>query len=135
MRHKIILSLLAIFVFFAVGAAVAVIYITHTPMELNHLIELHKIENLKRSLVNNVQTVQSDLYSVRTPLAHKLDSIINNVSQLEDAANNCSSCHHSPLIAKKIKVIQEHIQDYQDELSRYITAGTGLKKSVCGLYR
>jgi PAS domain S-box-containing protein len=122
MRHKIILSLLAIFVFFAIGAAVAVIYITQTPMELNHLIELHQIESLKRNLVNNVQTVQSDLYSVRTPLAHKLDSIVNNVSQLEDAANNCSSCHHSPVLTKKIKKVQELIQNYQDEMSRYITA-------------
>jgi PAS domain S-box-containing protein len=122
MRRKIILSLLALFIFFATGAAVAVLYITNTSSELGHLIKLHQIENLRRNLVISVQTVQSDLYSVHTPLAHKLDSIIHNVTTLEDSAKACSSCHHSSEINGKITTVQELVQDYQTELSHYITA-------------
>jgi PAS domain S-box-containing protein len=128
MRRKIILSLLALFIFFSAGAAVAVLYIKNISSELGHLITLHQIENLRRGLVINVQTVQSDLYSVHTPLAHKLDSIINNVTDLERSAKVCNSCHHPPDLAKKIGTVQLLIQDYQEELSHYITASANKER-------
>ncbi|MEE9524890.1 MAG: ATP-binding protein, partial [Thermodesulfovibrionales bacterium] len=128
MRRKIILSLLALFILFSAGAAVAVLYITDTSSELGHLIKLHQIENLRRDLVISVQAVQSDLYTVHTPLAHKLDSIINNVTNLEKSAKVCKSCHHPPELAKKIETVQLLIQDYQDELSHYITASANRER-------
>jgi PAS domain S-box-containing protein len=128
MRRKIVLSLLILFIFFSTGAAVAVLYITNTSSELGHLITLHQIENLRRGLVISVQTVQSDLYSVHTPLAHKLDSIIHNVTRLEDSAEECSSCHHSPEITGRISTVQGLIQEYQTELSHYITASANKER-------
>ena len=69
-----------------------------------------------------VQSVQSDLYTVNTPLGQNLDAIVSDVSSLEQAANNCLSCHHSPEISKRLQNLQLSVKEYQRVLSYYITA-------------
>ncbi len=128
MKRKIITSLLAIFIFFSIGASIAVLYITDTTSELNHIIELQAVEQLRRSLVINIQTVQSNLYAVNTPYSSELDSVIENVTKLETAAKKCTSCHHSPRLSDRISSIQRLIKDYEDSLSYYITARAGAER-------
>jgi len=70
MQRKILLSLILLLACVATGGLFASRYVTHTTAELRDLIELHQIENLRRSLVINVQSVQSDLYTLHTPLAY-----------------------------------------------------------------
>jgi PAS domain S-box-containing protein len=128
MRRKIIISLLALFTFFTVGAIIAALYVTNTSEELSRIVRLHQVENLRRALVISIQTVQSDLYAVHTPLAQKLDSIVHHVSSLEESARKCNACHHSPQLTKRINEIQILIQDYQTELSHYITASANKQR-------
>ncbi|OGW28067.1 MAG: hypothetical protein A2X59_03170 [Nitrospirae bacterium GWC2_42_7] len=122
MKNIIIKYLLILLVFFASGSILAVINIKNTTVELSRLIKLHQIEDLRKNLVMSIQTVQSDLYTVGTPLGKKLDSIIMNVSNLDDKATMCISCHHEPAITKELNDIQVSIHDYQSALSQYITA-------------
>ncbi|MBI4681566.1 MAG: EAL domain-containing protein [Nitrospirae bacterium] len=128
MKRKIISSLLAIFIFFSIGAAISVLYITNTTTKLESIIELQDVEQLRRSLVINIQTVQSNLYAVNTPYSRELDSIVDSVSRLEESANECTSCHHSPRLTDRITGIQSLIKDYEDSLSYYITSSAGSER-------
>lgn len=128
MKRKIFLSLLAVFMLFTAGAVVATVYIANTTASLSGLIQLHQVEHLRQHLVINVQTVQSDLYRVGTPLAENLDSIINNVTALDDATLICSTCHHSPEVSKRIDELKTLTEDYKNALSYYITASADSKR-------
>lgn len=70
--------MMSLIVCFSCGAILASLYINRTIGEFSRLIELHQIEDLRKHLVIRIRAVQSDLYTVRTPLAHTLDSIVTN---------------------------------------------------------
>jgi PAS domain S-box-containing protein len=116
------------FVFFASGAVLATLYIKNITSELSRLLTLHEIEDFRQELIINTQVVQSDLYTVRTPLEHELDSIVMHVSNLERAAVKCTTCHHSPEMTQHLTGIQKLIQDYQRSLSYYITASADIER-------
>jgi len=116
------LSFLIIFLISSLGAVFAYLHVRNTNDMLNRLINLHQIETLRQQLLRSIQTVQSDLYTVHTKLGNNLDYIVENVANLEQAARNCSSCHHTPEIAGQIGELQSLITDYEESLSYYITA-------------
>ena len=128
MKRKIIASLLLLFLFSASGAVIAAVIISRTTETLSRLITLHQIEDLRKHLVISIQTVQSDLYTVRTMLGQKVDIVAENVTNLEGAAATCSSCHHEPLIAGRIKEVQDLVGSYQNALSYYITASANRER-------
>ena len=55
MKRKIILSLLALFLFSATGAITATFYIRNTTDTLARLIKLHQIEDFRQSLIISIQ--------------------------------------------------------------------------------
>lgn len=122
MRRKIIISLIGIFLFFGFGAIIAMLSITNITEELKFVIKLHQVEQLRRSLLIHLQSVQSNLYTVHTPLAQDLDLIIENVLHLENAAKVCSSCHHPLQLNNRILKVQTQIEGYTKHLSLYITS-------------
>ncbi len=128
MKRKIILSLFAIFVLFTIGALTAVMYITRTTSELNRIIELHQVEQLRKSLVMNLQNVQSSLYAINTPFSQELDYVVENVARLEESAQKCTSCHHPPRLSERIERVQYLIQDYENKLSYFITISANFER-------
>lgn len=128
MKRKIILFLLIVFLFSTLSAGFATIYIRDTTATLSRLVNLHQIEDMRRHLIISIQTVQSELYTVRTELGHKLDLIIENVVNLEQSVQKCTTCHHTPDIARQIKGVQSLIGDYQNSLSYYITASANVQQ-------
>jgi two-component system cell cycle sensor histidine kinase/response regulator CckA len=129
MKKKIIFSLLILFLLFSLGVVSSTVYIQNTTAALERLIKLHQIEGLRQNLLLSIQTVQSELYTVGTPLGHKIDMIIDNVSRLDENAAKCTGCHHEPELDGRLKEVQKHIRDYQDSLSYYITA-TANRESI-----
>ncbi|MBI5676602.1 MAG: EAL domain-containing protein [Nitrospirae bacterium] len=121
MKKKIITSLFILFTCFSVGAVLSIWYIHDSTERLSRVIELHQVENIRRSLVLSLQTVQADLYSVKTGFARELDSIIGNVRILDKASENCTTCHHSPELTKNLQEMQKLVHQYQDYISYYIT--------------
>jgi signal transduction histidine kinase len=122
MRRKIIVALVLLFSLVSVGAVVASWYVAVATDQLGNLVELHEVEGLRRNLVIGMQTVQSDLYTAHTPMARKLDAIVANVRDLDDAADECSSCHHRPELETQLTEVRVLIRDYKAALSYYITA-------------
>ncbi|MBT1071275.1 GGDEF and EAL domain-containing protein [Pelotalea chapellei] len=127
MRRKIILSFLTVFLLIIMGACFATMYAGNVTSMLSRLIQLHQIEGLRHRLIMSIQTVQSDLYTVHTTAGRKLDSIADNVALLEQAAEKCSSCHHTPEVTRQIEEVQSLIDDYQNSLSYYITASANFE--------
>ena len=121
MKRRIVISLFALFLFFTSGAIIASFYIKDNNAELERIIKLHEVEQLRRTLLINLQTVQSDLYTVKTPFETNLNAIVKNAANLEETASKCSSCHHPPNLDKKIVNVQSLIKDYENALSYYIT--------------
>jgi methyl-accepting chemotaxis protein len=121
MKRRITISLFAIFFLFVTGIIISMLYITDTVSELNHIIKLHQVEQLRRSLVISLQNVQSNLYTFDTPLAHGLDKIVENMEILEKTAVECSSCHHPPHLNSRIIHVQSLVRDYARNLSYYMT--------------
>jgi diguanylate cyclase (GGDEF)-like protein/PAS domain S-box-containing protein len=128
MRKRILLSLLIILILFSIGAVITVLYITNTASALNRVIELHQVEQLRRSLMINLQTVQSNLYTINTPFANELDSIVENVTKLEESVHKCSSCHHPPRLTERILKLQSLIKEYETKLSYFITTSANSER-------
>jgi diguanylate cyclase (GGDEF)-like protein/PAS domain S-box-containing protein len=122
MRRKIVLSLFVVFIIFATGILFARQYMHQTASEFNLLLSLHQVQDLRQQLILYIQNTQADLFTVHTPLAQTLDSIVNNVTLLEEAGHKCTSCHHKPEMLKRLNEMQSLVHDYQMALSHYITA-------------
>ncbi len=122
MKKRIIAFLSLLFGFFTIGALISLLYITFTTRELQKIITLHGVEILRQDLIIKIQNVEQDLLTVHTELGTNLDHIIANVTDLDNAINHCSSCHHSPMVTRKLGAIKNHIQKFETSLSYYITA-------------
>ncbi|MBI4848825.1 MAG: EAL domain-containing protein [Nitrospirae bacterium] len=121
MKRKIVLSLLALLIFYTVGASVAVLYITDTSEEMDYIVKLHQVEELRRSLIIKVQSVQSGLYTLDTPFSSDTNSLEENMMNLGTLAGKCTSCHHPPSLTDRIIRVQLLIKDYKTALSLYLT--------------
>src|ERR1700690_459693 len=129
MKRKIILSLLTVFLFSALGGAFAIQYIRNTNATLSRLINLYQIEGHRKDLVIAIQTVQFDLTTAHTTPGSQPAHIAENVTNLEHAAQKCSFCHHAPEIAGQIDRVQSLFVDYRKALSNYMTASENFKQS------
>jgi signal transduction histidine kinase/CheY-like chemotaxis protein len=61
-------------------------------------------------------------------MAPRLDTIVVNVAELDEAAEECASCHHRPQIERELDEILELIEDYKTDLSFYITASANAER-------
>jgi diguanylate cyclase (GGDEF)-like protein/PAS domain S-box-containing protein len=122
MKRKIIVSLLTVFLFSALGGAFASLHIRNSNAALSRLINLYQIEGHRKDLLIAVRTVQSDLYAAHTKLGQQPDLIAENVADLEQAAQRCSTCHHEPEITGRIELVRSLIVDYRQALSKAIAA-------------
>jgi hypothetical protein len=128
MRKKIVVSLIVLFALFSFGAGVAALNLHNTSTIFNNLIKLHQIESLRHVLIERILKVQSDLYTINTPLGLELEVLIENVAQLEASAQHCLSCHHQPAIAKELEELQTLTDNFKSSLSYYITASANKER-------
>ncbi len=122
MKNRIIAFLSVLFAVFTVGAVISMLYITFTTSELKKIITLHSVEILRQDLIIKIQNVEQDLLTVHTELGSRLDKIVANVTDLDKSINNCTRCHHSPLITQKLGDVRGLIDRFENSLSYYITA-------------
>src|ERR1700690_2720924 len=111
MKQRIIGFLSLLFTVFTIGAVISMLYITFTTSELKKLITLHGVEILRQDLIINIQNVEQDLLTVHTELGSNLDKVIANMANLDKAISNCTSCHHSPLITKKLGPLRDNVHN------------------------
>jgi len=122
MKKKIIMAFFLLFLLFLAGVATTLHIINKTTTNLASLLLLHKVEVIRQELVINVQTVQSNLYTIGTSFNKDLDIIVDNVLKLSDRAQTCTDCHHEPEMANEISKLQELTGQYSEALSYFITS-------------
>jgi len=122
MKKRIIISLFALFAFLTAGTIIAIVYMASNASGLKNIIMLHEVEQLRRSLVISIQNVQTTLYTYNTPDASDLDFIVREVANLDQIAQKCTSCHHSPKLTEQIENVQSLVRDYEGHLSYYLTS-------------
>lgn len=122
MKKKIILAFFLLFLLFFAGIVTTLHIINKTTSNLTALLLLHKVELIRQDLVINVQTVQSNLYTIGTSFGKELDIIVDNVLTLGARSQTCNNCHHEPLVANEILDLQELTEQYKEALSYFITS-------------
>jgi signal transduction histidine kinase len=122
MKKKIIIAFFLLFLLFLAGIIATLHIIDKTTSNLGSLLLLHKVELIRQELVINVQTVQSNLYTIGTSFNKDLDIIVDNVLTLRSRAQTCSGCHHEPEMANEISRLQELTGQYEEALSYFITS-------------
>jgi hypothetical protein len=122
MKKKIIMAFFLLFLLFFAGIVATLHIIDRTTANLSSLLMLHKVEAIRQELIINVQTVQSNLYTIGTSFNKDLDIIVDNVLTLRDRAQTCSDCHHEPEMANEISRLQELTGQYEEALSYFITS-------------
>ena len=128
MKRKILSTMFALFLFFTAGTMTAIFYMSGNISELKRLIQLHEVEQLRRSLIIKLQNVQRDLYAMGTPLAREIDFIVKEVNVLEKTSLSCLGCHHAPHLETRIKNMQNLVHQYEANLSAYITASANVNR-------
>jgi len=129
MKKKIIVSLLAVFLFSALGGVFATLYIRNTTATLSRLIDLYQIDGHRNDLVIATQTVQSDLFNASSKFGQQSHRIEESFTTLEQAAQKCSTCHHTPEIAGQIVSVQLLVVNYRKTLNNYITATANFRQN------
>jgi len=122
MKKKIIIAFLILFMLFLTGIVATLHIINKTTANLTALLLLHKVEVIRQDLVINVQTVQSNLYTIGTSFGKELDIIVDNVLKLQERAQTCSDCHHEAKVENEIVHLQQLTDQYKEALSYFITS-------------
>jgi len=116
---KKILIIVSVFSLFAVAGGGALIYsIVRSSASLNDLIKLHQVEILREHLLLNIHWVQADLYSQGTKYPESSDAMMNHVSTMVTAINNCFECHHSETVMERLADLRQQIGQYSFQLKK-----------------
>jgi signal transduction histidine kinase len=121
MKKKIILGISIFSLFFLAGGIYIITAIEKTTSTLDNLIKLHQVEILREHLLIQIKRVQSDLHLKGSRYARGIDTIVNDVRNMETVADVCFDCHHSPEITEKLDDVKNHMEKYKDTLSRVFT--------------
>jgi len=121
MKRKIVKALMVLFFLFLLGGGFSVLSLRQINKDLSNLIALHRVEIIRQDLVINVQSVQTNLFTVGTGFGKELDDIVESVMSLDRAVMQCSGCHHSQSVEERINNVGELIEQYKEALSAYIT--------------
>ena len=128
MKRKIIFSLFVLFLFLSVGTITAMMYMSGSVTELQKIVKLHEVEQLRRSLIIKIQNVQTELFNFNSTSTSDLDFIIREAAELDKTAMTCISCHHNTKLSERIVHVQSLIQNFKKSLSYYITASADTER-------
>lgn len=121
MRKRLIYSLSLLFLIFSLGAGLSMLYTYKISHDLESVINLHRIE-IVRQIVINIQNVQSNLYATGTAFGKEVDTIVDDVSAMDDSILNCLNCHHNPEMTDRLNNVHNVVGQYKDAISYLVTS-------------
>ncbi len=122
MKRRIVSSLLLLFVLFSSGVIASLWTSQRFSKDLQSIITLHRIEIIRQNFVIDLQTVQSNLYTIGTSFGPELDMIIENVLVLHEEVNGCLSCHHDEEMTTRLEGVHELSEQYKEAISYLVTS-------------
>jgi signal transduction histidine kinase/ActR/RegA family two-component response regulator/HAMP domain-containing protein len=121
MKKLIITCFVLIFIIFGLSSGITIFHLHSTTSNLRHLINFHKIEDIRQTLSSSFQKIQGYAFSSPTDFADHLDEINDNAELVNKAVQQCHNCHHIPEIEAELDDVTSQIGDYQAQLSLLIT--------------
>jgi signal transduction histidine kinase/HAMP domain-containing protein len=122
MKKRLIYSLSFLFLLFSLGAGFSMYYSYTISHDLESVINLHRIEIIRQSFVINVQNVQSNLYATGTIFGKELETVVENVSAMDESIQNCLNCHHNPDMTERLRGVHSLVEQYEDAISYLVTS-------------
>ncbi len=122
MKKRLIYSLAVLFLLFTVGAVFSMLYTYRISHDLESVITLHRIEIIRQGFVINIQNVQSNLYATGTVFGKELDTIVDNVTAMDESIQNCLKCHHNPEMTERLNKVHDVVEQYKDAISYLVTS-------------
>ncbi|MBE9520747.1 MAG: response regulator [Proteobacteria bacterium] len=124
MKKPIIIAFALIFALFGLGSGVTIYHLVTTTANLQHLISLHEIEDIRQELSFSLQKIQNYTFSSPDFFSNHLDEIIDNAEIVDNTVERCHECHHEPAVQAELNQVEEVIKEYQQQLSYLITTVT-----------
>ncbi len=128
MKKRVVLGLAIFTAVFVLGGIYLITAIEKATSTLNNLIELHRVEILREQLLVNARKIQSGLALRHTRSDTALDSLAENMVQLDHQANRCLECHHDPGIVRELNDLRRQIHVYEEALSRFFTVSSNASR-------
>jgi len=121
MKRKIIIALSVFSLLFLLGGIYIAVTIEQATREVDNLLRLHRIENLREHLLIELKSAQSDLYLKNTRHAQGIDSVVSHVQTMDATLNGCFNCHHSESVVMKLDDLKKQAEQYKSALGRVFT--------------
>ena len=98
MKKPIIIAFALIFALFGLGSGVTIYHLITTTANLQHLISLHEIEDIRQELSFSLQKIQNYTFSSPDFFSNHLDEIIDNAEIVDSTVERCHECHHEQAV-------------------------------------
>jgi signal transduction histidine kinase len=122
MKKRLIYSLSSLFLLFSLGAGLSMLNTYRISHDLESVISLHRIEIIRQSFVIDIQKVQSNLFATGTVFGKEMDTVVDNVTAMDDSIQNCLKCHHDREMTDKLLNVQKIVEQYKDSISYLVTS-------------
>jgi signal transduction histidine kinase len=115
---KKVLILIAFFGFLLViGATVVIFNIDLTINNLDELVERYQKERDCTKVLLSIKKVQQDGFLHHTYDDANITEMDKRIANMDQIVSSCSSCHHPPAIAEKIKVFTKQTANFKQALT------------------
>ena len=121
MKRKIIIALVLFSLIFLVSGYAVVSTIERTSGDLNNLLLLHQVEIVREQLLIELKRTQLNLQLKNTRYAQNVNTIVDQVMELDTVVQVCFECHHTSAVSLRLEALRESIEDYKEALSRVLT--------------
>ncbi len=121
MKKRIVIGLTCFAMIFCLGGIYIVFSISKGTALLDRLILLHQVEILREHLLIEIRKVQADLNLKNTRYARTVDTFVNDVQHMDQVSQKCFSCHHTEVVTKRLRDMEQQIGLYKNALSRVLT--------------
>ena len=128
MKKKILAGLFLLIVLMVAGGWYIIQINESVITELRNITSLHEVGHLRKNLLNEIRIVQSDLLLKDSPHARDVNTFVQHVEEMVEAASVCSTCHVDKKGKEILHDFQSGVNSYVKSLSRVYTIRASEKR-------
>jgi signal transduction histidine kinase len=128
MKKKIFLGIILVIFFFTIGGFYLANTFNQITGTLQNIITLNRMEFEKKTFLNKIEVVQTDLLLKDSPHAIDINLLVSHVEEMEQQLYACDSCHHDTEVQQRINALHDDIKKYLHGLSRVYTLKDGRQR-------
>ena len=117
MKKKLLILISLFGLLLVVGATVVIFNIDHAISNLDELVARYQKERKCTKVLMAIKKVQQDGLMHHTYDNFDQAGMDKRITQMDKIITNCSSCHHPPEIAEKIKILTRKTADFKMALT------------------